>query len=210
MSGNGGDDWIDGVSGSNFIDGGVGHDRLYAGSGRFSDSRELRYGDDASQVVMGGSGDDRMYGTRANDLMDGEDGDDRIYSYGGADILFGGDGDDYLSSSGYNNIVVGGAGHDAISGHRKSYDVFAFGDRYGRYTPSPYGYGGYGDYCNWSSRSNTYVGGDLDEDLRKMVTEQFLTSFAHDFARANLTFDVAGTSALRFALAPFILSISAP
>jgi hypothetical protein len=54
------------------------------------------------------------------------------------------------------------------------------------------------------------VHGDLDEELRTLVTEQFLTSFAHDFARADLTFDVAGTSSLRFALAPFILSISAP
>ena len=210
LAGNGGDDRIDGISGSNFIDGGAGDDRLDAGYGRFKDSRELRYGEDASQVVLGGSGDDRMYGTKANDLMDGEGGNDRIYSGGGSDILFGGDGNDYLSASGYNNILVGGAGHDSLSGHRKSYDVFAFGDRHGRYTPSPAGYSGFGNYGNWSSRSNTYVWGDLDDELRKMVTQQFLTSFAHDFTRADLSFDVAGTSSLRFALTPFIQSISAP
>ena len=184
LAGNGGDDRIDGVSGSNFIDGGAGDDRLDAGYGRFKDSRELRYGEDASQVVLGGSGDDRMYGTKANDLMDGEGGNDRIYSGGGADILFGGEG--------------------------KSYDVFAFGDRHGRYTSSSADYSGFGNYCNWSSRSNTYVWGDLDDELRKMVTQQFLTSFAHDFTRADLSFDVAGTSSLRFALIPFIQSISAP
>ena len=210
LAGNGGDDRIDGVSGSNFIDGGAGDDRLDAGYGRFKDSRELRYGEDASQVVLGGSGDDRMYGTKANDLMDGEGGNDRIYSGGGADILFGGEGNDYLSASGYNNILVGGAGHDSLKGHRKSYDVFAFGDRHGRYTSSSADYSGFGNYCNWSSRSNTYVWGDLDDELRKMVTQQFLTSFAHDFTRADLSFDVAGTSSLRFALIPFIQSISAP
>ncbi|MFT7440983.1 MAG: hypothetical protein ACI83E_002484, partial [Sulfitobacter sp.] len=61
-----------------------------------------------------------------------------------------------------------------------------------------------------SHRSNTYVHGDLDDDLRMMVTQQFLTAFAHDFSRMDFTFDVAGTNSLRFALTPFVTSISAP
>ena len=210
ITGNDGNDDIDGVSGSNFLDGGAGNDHIDGGSGKFEDRREMRYGSLASQVIMGGSGNDYIRGTRGNDMIDGEDGDDVISSYGGADIVFGGAGNDRLSVSGYNNIVVGGAGDDYISGHRKSYDYFAFGDRQGRYSPDGLGYGHLGNYTQWSSRSNTSVHGDLDEELRTMVTVQFLTAFAHDFARADLTFDVAGTSSLRFALAPFILSISAP
>ncbi|NOR32940.1 MAG: hypothetical protein GQ539_17800, partial [Sulfitobacter sp.] len=208
--GNGGNDHIDGVSGSNFLDGGDGHDHIDGGSGRFEDKRDHRYRDLASQVIMGGAGNDLIHGTRANDLIDGEDGNDRIYSYGGSDIVFGGAGNDRLYMSGYNNIVVGGAGHDYISGHRKSYNYFAFGDRYGRYTPSGHGYGHFGHYCHWSHRSNTYVHGDLDDDLRMIVTQQFLTAFAHDFSRMDFTFDVAGTNSLRFALTPFVTSISAP
>lgn len=180
IAGNGGDDEIDGVSGSNFLDGGDGNDHIDGGSGKFEDSRELRYGTLASQVILGGAGDDDIRGTRANDLIDGGDGNDKIDSGGGADIVFGGNGDDVIKARGANSIVVGGAGNDDIPGQKKPKDDM------------------------------TSVQGDMDENLCKLVTEQFLTAFAHDFTRADLSFDVAGTSSVRFALTSFILSISAP
>ena len=157
-------------------------------------------------MILGGAGNDKLYGSKGKDLIDGEDGDDYIYSQGGADILFGGRGNDRIKTSGYNNIIVGGEGNDDVSGKRKSNDVYAF-DHHGS---SSEDFASHGNYSEWSKKSNTYVGGDLDEALRIWVTQQFLTTFTQDFARADLTYDVAGTSSLRFAMTPFILSISAP
>ena len=157
-------------------------------------------------MILGGAGNDKLYGTQGKDLISGEDGDDVIYSEGGADIVFGGRGNDRIKTSGYNNIVVGGEGDDDLYGKHKSRDEYAFDDH-----GSPQGdFASHGNYSEWSKKSNTYVGGDLDEALRIWVTEQFLATFAQDFARIDLTYDVAGSSSLRFAMAAFILSISAP
>lgn len=84
-----------------YIDGGVGNDRIYAGSG--------------SDYVFGGPGDDIIDGDQnaAVDLLGalaprfGEPGDD---------VLDGGDGDDILSDlQGGNDTFVGGAGDDVIN-----------------------------------------------------------------------------------------------
>ena len=122
-----GKDRIDGVSGANFIDGGAGDDDLDAGSGKFDhhghghghgdghddDHDRHDHKAPADNIVLGGSGDDRIRGGYGNDLIDGGEGDDRIDDNKGTNLIFGGAGNDYIKNGKYDT-VVGGAGNDKL------------------------------------------------------------------------------------------------
>ena len=89
----------DALHGADFIDGGVGDDKLLGQGGN----------DD----VYGGAGDDKLWGDGS-----GKKGDFAYLdpSYSGNDYLDGEDGNDYLEGGGKDDILYGGAGNDELWG----------------------------------------------------------------------------------------------
>ncbi|MBD1910659.1 MULTISPECIES: hypothetical protein [unclassified Leptolyngbya] len=99
---------ITGNSGNNTIDGTDQNDKILGGAGH--------------DVIDGGSGDDLLKGQKGNDFVFGGAGDDTILgddhnykSSDGHDILWGGSGDD---------VISGGGGDDMIRGSRSYYDAY--------------------------------------------------------------------------------------
>ena len=106
-----------GLSGSDYVEGGVGDDFI-TGS---SDGDEL-HGNEDNDYILGLDGDDRIYGGSNNDaaargtygdnlfggagrdFIDGGTGNDRVVGGYGDDILYGGDGDDYIEGD-VQNLV---------------------------------------------------------------------------------------------------------
>jgi len=70
------------------------------------------YGNDS---LMGGYGNDSMSGDGGNDTLIGEAGHDILYGNDGADSLDGGDGNDTLYGGQGSNTLYGGAGNDSLS-----------------------------------------------------------------------------------------------
>lgn len=68
-------------------------------------------GDDSSQNIFLGEGDDQLYGGGGNDL---------IGSAGGADLLDGGSGNDLLAGGVGNDGLAGGEGNDVLQGGRSA------------------------------------------------------------------------------------------
>ncbi|AUQ52582.1 hemolysin-like protein (plasmid) [Phaeobacter inhibens] len=118
LSGEAGDDDIDGGEGNDILrgggevdnlNGGKGNDTLFGGN---DDDNAVGlntgglFGGDGADVINGGKGDDLLNG---NDGLGGGDATD-------ADTLKGGDGDDTLNGDGGNDELRGGAGDDSLSG----------------------------------------------------------------------------------------------
>ncbi|MGE3676892.1 MAG: calcium-binding protein [Burkholderiales bacterium] len=87
-----------------------------AASVRTGGSVYVGFGADGSDLLVGGSLDDRIHGGAGDDRLDGRAGDDRLEGGAGRDVLAGGDGDDTL------DLLDGDAGDRAIGG--KGYDTF--------------------------------------------------------------------------------------
>jgi serralysin len=83
-----------------FLDGGIGNDTLYGGTGE-----QFLSGGDGNDLIHAGVGPDSITGGKGNDTLYGEHGDDTIYGNSGNDKLYGGQGKDTLS---------GGPGKDVI------------------------------------------------------------------------------------------------
>jgi Ca2+-binding RTX toxin-like protein len=93
MIGDGGDDYIYGGDGSNFLRGGEGSDTMLGGI-----NDDLMIGGTGDDTQMGNEGADNLNGGIGDDLMVGGDGDDRLYGDYGNDIYEGGAGNDTLFS----------------------------------------------------------------------------------------------------------------
>ncbi|HEX7053194.1 MAG TPA: putative Ig domain-containing protein [Burkholderiales bacterium] len=97
-------------TGSDFLDGGAGNDRLW--------------GEGGDDVVLGGGGNDALHGDapylpdelHGADRLDGGAGDDELHGGGGNDTLFGGSGDDTLTADDGDDVAEGGVGDDQLSG----------------------------------------------------------------------------------------------
>jgi hypothetical protein len=83
-----------------YLDGGIGNDKLYGGTG----SQSLN-GGDGNDVIHGGSGADTLTGGKGNDTLYGDHGDDTLNGNSGNDKLYGGQGKDKLN---------GGPGKDVL------------------------------------------------------------------------------------------------
>jgi Ca2+-binding RTX toxin-like protein len=73
-------------------------------------------GDDASNFMFAGAGDDVIDGWNGDDLLEGQAGNDNILGYFGNDTLNGGDGDDSLSGEADNDTLIGSSGNDTLGG----------------------------------------------------------------------------------------------
>jgi Ca2+-binding RTX toxin-like protein len=82
---------------------------LLAGSG---DDKLI--GNSGANVFYGGPGRDTIRGDAGNDTIDGGAGDDALYAGDGADVVYGRDGDDQiLALGGGTDVAYGGAGVDS-------------------------------------------------------------------------------------------------
>jgi Ca2+-binding RTX toxin-like protein len=96
--GRGGNDSIQGTSGTDVIVGLGGNDRIYGKGGDDficgNGGNDKLYGDRGNDIVLGGAGNDLIHGGSGNDTLDGGAGDDRLKGDVGDDTLSGGDNTD--------------------------------------------------------------------------------------------------------------------
>lgn len=100
-------------SGSAFLDGGPGNDRLLgAGFAGF---------------LEGGTGEDHLSGTSADDTLTGGSGQDRLIARGGIDRIDGGSGADFISAGGGRDTIAAGPGNDLVRASDPARDVVRCG-----------------------------------------------------------------------------------
>jgi Ca2+-binding RTX toxin-like protein len=133
LIGGAGDDVLDGGSGSDLLGGGIaGIDcadysqrterlTLSIGGGR----NDGAAGEDDSiaadvEILLAGSGNDRLLGSQAANFLSGGRGSDRIEGRGGNDTLSGGPGNDTLLAGAGSNAISGGPGDDLLDAHNGS------------------------------------------------------------------------------------------
>ncbi len=73
---------------------------------------QVVYGDNASQTMILGPGDDELHGGGGNDTVASTLGDDSLFGDAGDDVLHGGVGDDWLLGGADNDLIGGGEGND--------------------------------------------------------------------------------------------------
>ena len=76
----------------------------------------------ASDAVLGTSGDDTINGGAGDDVIYGGAGDDVINGGSGNDLIYGGAGDDILFGGACNDTMYGGTGADTFAWHASDYD----------------------------------------------------------------------------------------
>ncbi|MES0883004.1 calcium-binding protein [Roseibium sp. SCP14] len=129
LSGDVGDNVLDGGSGNDVLRGQGGNDTLFGGDGNDNlrshdgvDSLDGGAGNDTlialggNDTLSGGSGEDYLYGGQGNDELFGNEDDDRLRGNRGNDEMDGGNGNDDLRGGGNNDTINGGAGNDFILG----------------------------------------------------------------------------------------------
>ncbi len=97
------------------IPGGFGHGTGAAGDLGPGNDRYIG-GKSAFNLVLGGSGDDRMTGGRLRDSLQGGSGNDSAASGFGRDILLGNSGNDRLKGGPDDDLLSGNAGNDVLTG----------------------------------------------------------------------------------------------
>lgn len=116
------------------ISGGIGNDRITAGSGptliHGGEGRDVIRGGRAADVIFGGEGNDRILGGGGDDYLIGGSGHDRLLGQSGDDWLFG-DATNFLpddvadplayarefaDTNRGNDLLVGGSGDDNVLG----------------------------------------------------------------------------------------------
>lgn len=73
-------------------------------------------GGNGDDDIDGGAGNDVLGGGSGNDVIKGDAGNDRLSGANGDDSLSGGDGNDALAGGNGNDLLDGGKGNDALSG----------------------------------------------------------------------------------------------
>ncbi len=100
---------------SDHIDGGAGHDQLFANDDVLFD---LNVDDLNVEAAYAGGADDNIRGSRDDVfyIFSGGDGNDTLTSAGGNDTLSGGAGDDILNAGAGDDLLIGGDGVDQFDG----------------------------------------------------------------------------------------------
>ncbi|MBP7335502.1 Ig-like domain-containing protein [Niveispirillum sp.] len=73
---------------------------------------QVVHGDNASQTMILGPGDDELHGGGGNDTVASTLGNDSLFGDDGDDLLHGGAGDDWLLGGADNDLIGGGDGND--------------------------------------------------------------------------------------------------
>lgn len=102
-----------------------------------SDGDDRICGNERTNDIDAGDGDDVVYGQGGNDEIRGNIGDDRLEGGPGDDTLIGGDDRDTLIGDAGNDILVGGEDNDKLDGGEGSADTVDYcREYYGNATPS--------------------------------------------------------------------------
>jgi Ca2+-binding RTX toxin-like protein len=111
LSGEEGNDVIQGGTSNDVLRGDAGNDRLVGNAG--NDTLE---GGDGADTLEGGAGNDSLSGGAGNDTLTGGDGNDVLNGGAGTDTIFGGTGLDVVTVSDDHgtNIVDGGGDYDQL------------------------------------------------------------------------------------------------
>ena len=126
-------DLVSGDAGNDSIDGGVDNDTIDGGA-----DNDTLLGDEGRDSLLGGTGDDLIYGGQAGpsvadlvnattvnpdpfpannaDTLSGGDGNDTLFGFDDNDSLVGDDGNDVLDGGIDDDTLLGGAGNDALTG----------------------------------------------------------------------------------------------
>ncbi len=108
ISGNGGNDYLEGNADGDTLNGNDGNDTLLGGEGA-----DFLYGDDGNDQLLGGQGIDTLEGGDGRDQLTGGSELDYLRGGEGIDTLDGGAGDDLLTGGTGNDTLKGGAGSDS-------------------------------------------------------------------------------------------------
>ncbi len=73
---------------------------------------QMVHGDNASQIMILGPGDDELHGGGGNDTVASTLGNDRLFGDEGNDVVHGGAGDDLVHGGADNDLIGGGEGND--------------------------------------------------------------------------------------------------
>jgi Ca2+-binding RTX toxin-like protein len=114
-----GNDYAEGLGGSDSIKSGSGDDEIYGGNGNDT----IRAGAD-NDYVSGGSGDDELRGDSGNDEIHGGNGKDKIDGGSGNDDIYGDAGNDRIRGRDGDDTISGGSGKDRINGDGGSDNLF--------------------------------------------------------------------------------------
>src|SRR5262245_19644315 len=117
FGGQGGDDVVDGGAGADLIDGGIGFDTLVFWSATAGVAMSLvtggTGGDAAGDVYVS---IENIYGTAFDDFLEGNDVSNTILAGAGDDVIRGLGGNDWLSGGAGNDTFYPGEGNDTIYG----------------------------------------------------------------------------------------------
>ena len=112
---NGRDDTINGDTIGNItrdiIFGEEGNDRIIGGT-----DNDRLFGNEGRDTIFGGTGVDLIYGGSEDDTLNGQKGRDTLFGGSGADVMRGGTGNDVLLGQSANDEIDGGAGADTLNG----------------------------------------------------------------------------------------------
>jgi Ca2+-binding RTX toxin-like protein len=104
-----------GLGGNDFIQTGVGADRLMGGTGNDTlngmGGNDQLFGDAGNDILNGGTGNDKLLGGTGNDALSGGTGNDILWGGSGRNKLYGQQGNDTLVVTGRDH-VDGGSGLD--------------------------------------------------------------------------------------------------
>ncbi|MBV1864638.1 MAG: hypothetical protein KUG74_09390 [Rhodobacteraceae bacterium] len=167
ITGNSGDNRLQGLSGGDSIFGGAGADRLLGNVGK--DTLFGGTGDDfirggvSVDRVYGGDDDDLLFGNRSDDFLFGGEGEDRLVGGLGADDLTGGNGQDVFVYNRRADSVWNGA-EDKILDFSKGTDLIDFTGLAPTltYSGSSFSGSGGGEVRRIGAGANTKVQVDLD------------------------------------------------
>ena len=110
LTGDAGNNLIDGYGGNDTILGGFGADTLLGSNG----NDDLR-GEAGNDSIDGGNGADLIGGGNDNDILDGGTGDDSVFGGFGNDTVFGNEGNDYFNGGGDRDWLTYVNSTDAVN-----------------------------------------------------------------------------------------------
>lgn len=155
-------------------------DNIFVGSSKLANSivggsgKDSLTGDNSTDYLAGGVGDDIISGGKGKDTLYGQAGNDTIRGGTGKDYVSGAAGDDYLYGEDGNDTVRGGSDNDHVYGGNG--DDMIYGDKGKDYLS-----GGAGnDYLSGGADVDTLVGGADNDTLRAGEGNDYLSGGTGD------------------------------
>jgi Ca2+-binding RTX toxin-like protein len=147
---------VDGIIGTDFNDTLIGFDQQGFDPGE--EYTNVLYGGDGNDLIQGNGGGDSLYGEAGADTIEGGTGNDVIEGGAGTDSISGGDDADTIDGGTENDTIYGDAGDDSIRGGAGADTLYG-----GAGVDSIYGDAG-ADLINLDGGTSGYADGGDDAD----------------------------------------------